>query len=59
MTRFYRTKIIGMALVISGLLAILPGCEKKGSAEEAGEKIDNVRENIGETIDAAIENAKE
>ena len=59
MTRFHRTKIASMALVISGLLVLLPGCEKKGEAEKAGEKIDNVVENIGENIDEAIENAKD
>jgi len=59
MTGFYRTKTISMALVISGLLVLLPGCEKKGSAEKAGEKIDNVMENIGEELDEAAENAGE
>jgi hypothetical protein len=53
MTRYYRTKVIGMALVISGLLVLLPGCEKKGSAEKAGEKIDNVVENFGKKIEEA------
>ena len=48
MIGFYRIKAIGTALVISGLLVLLPGCEKKGDAEKAGEKIDE-----------AIEDAKE
>jgi hypothetical protein len=51
MTGFYRIKNISMALVISGLLVLLPGCEKKGSAEKVGEKIDNVVENIGEKLE--------
>jgi hypothetical protein len=59
MTRFYKTKTISMALVISGLLVLLPGCEKKGSAEKVGEKIDNVVENIGEELDEAAKNASE
>jgi hypothetical protein len=59
MTRFYRTKTISMALVISGLLVLLPGCEKKGSAEKVGEKIYNVVENIGEELDEAAKNAGE
>jgi hypothetical protein len=59
MTRFYRTKTISMALVISGLLVLLPGCEKKGSAEKVGEKIGNVVENIGEELDEAAKNASE
>ena len=53
MTGFYRIKTISMALVISGLLVLLPGCEKKGSAEKVGEKIDNVVENIGEKLEEA------
>ena len=59
MTRFYRTKTISMVLAISGLLVLLPGCEKKGSAEKVGEKIDNVVENIGEELDEAAKNASE
>ena len=59
MAGFYRTKTISMALVISGLLVILPGCEKKGSAEKVGAKIDNVVENIGEELDEAAKNASE
>ena len=59
MTRLYRTKTISMALVISGLLVLLPGCEQKGSAEKAGEKIDNVVENIGEELDEAAKSASE
>ena len=42
-----------MVLVISGLLFLLPGCEKKGSAEKVGEKIDNVVENFGEKLEEA------
>ena len=57
MARFYRTKTIGITLVISGLLVLLPGCEEKGSAEKAGRKIDNVVENIGEELDEAAKNA--
>jgi hypothetical protein len=53
MTRYYRTKTISTALVISGLLVLLPGCEKKGSAEKIGEKIDNVVEDIGEKFEEA------
>ncbi len=59
MIGFYRIKAIGTALVISGLLVLLPGCEKKGDAEKAGEKIDNVVENIGEELDEAAKNAGE
>ena len=59
MTRFYRVKTISMALVISGLLVLLPGCEKKGSAEKVGKKIDNVMENISEELDEAAKNAEE
>ena len=42
-----------MALVISGLLVLFPGCEKKGSEEKVGEKIDNVVENLGEKFEDA------
>jgi len=59
MTGSYRIKTISLVLVISGLLVLLPGCEKKGSAEKVGEKIDNVVENIGEELDEASKNAAE
>ena len=59
MAEFYKTKTISVALVISSLLVLLPGCEEKGSAEKVGKKIDNVVENIGEELDEAAKNAAE
>ncbi len=53
MIGFYRIKAIGTALVISGLLVLLPGCEKKGDAEKAGEKIDNAIESVKEKVEEA------
>ena len=52
MIGFYRIKAIGTALVISGLLVLLPGCEK-GDAEKAGEKIDNAIESVKEKAEEA------
>ena len=51
MNRLYKIKAITAALIISCLLVLLPGCEKKGEAEQAGEKIDNALENIGEKLE--------
>ena len=53
MIGFYSIKAIGTALVISGLLVLLPGCEKKGDAEKAGEKIDNAIESVKEKVEEA------
>ena len=47
---FNRFKIIGTALIVSGLLVLLPSCEKNSHAEEVGVEIDNVSENIDERI---------
>ena len=53
MTMLSRVKTIGIALVISSVFVLIPGCEKKGSAEKAGEKIDNVMESISEKVEEA------
>ena len=53
MTKFLAAKTTGMMLVMSSLLVLLPGCEKKGSAEKVGEKIDNAVENFGEKLEEA------
>lgn len=41
------------ALVASALFVALPGCEKQGPAEQAGESIDNATEKAGDQIEKA------
>lgn len=48
-----RIQIISAALVLSALLVVLPGCEKQGPAEQAGESIDNAVEKAGDQIEKA------
>ncbi|WP_037376192.1 hypothetical protein [Sedimenticola selenatireducens] len=48
-----RLQIISAALVLSALLVALPGCEKQGPAEQAGESIDNAVEKAGDQIEKA------
>lgn len=66
MSIFYIIKEIKMktrymtmfGLLLVGALA-LTACEKKGTAEEMGEKIDNAAEKAGDKIEDATEKAKE
>ena len=53
MIRFYKS--ISSILAISALFFILAGCEKQGSAEKAGEKLDNAVTEAGEKIEEAGE----
>ncbi len=48
-------KSLGAVLAMSALLVALSGCEQKGPAEQAGEKIDNATEQAGEKIEDAGE----
>ena len=50
MIEFNKIKIIGTTFIISSLLILLPGCEKKSPANEIDEEIDNVVKNIGESV---------
>ena len=48
------------ALTFLTLMVVgLAGCEKKGPAETAGEKIDNAAEKAGDKIDHAVNKAGE
>jgi predicted small lipoprotein YifL len=49
----------GAALAMTALLVALSGCEQKGPAEEAGEKIDEAVGQVGENMDNAAEQAGE
>lgn len=53
MIRF--NKSISSLLAVSALFFILSGCEKQGSAEKAGKKIDSVVKEAGEKIKEAGE----
>jgi hypothetical protein len=46
-------QIVSAALVVSALFVALPGCEKQGPAERAGESIDNAVEKTGDQIEKA------
>ena len=49
-------KIVGAGLVMSALLAVLPGCQKQeGPAEQAGKSIDNAVDNTGQQVEKAGE----
>ena len=50
MPGFSRTRIVGTALMISGLLVLLLGYEKNDPIVKIGVEIDNVVENIDERI---------
>jgi hypothetical protein len=52
-------QIIKTALLVSALLVILPGCEKQGPAEQAGESIDNAAERAGDQLEKAGEAIKD
>jgi hypothetical protein len=45
----------GAALLVSVLLVALPGCEKQGPLEEAGEAIDDTIEDAGDAIEDATD----
>ncbi len=46
-------QIVSAAMVVSALLVALPGCEKEGPAERAGESIDSAVEKTGDQIEKA------
>jgi hypothetical protein len=46
-------QIVSAALVVSALFVALPGCEKQGPAERAGESIDNAVNKTGDQIEKA------
>lgn len=46
-------QIVSAVLVASALLVALPGCEKQGPAERAGESIDNAATKAGDQIEKA------
>ena len=53
-------KDLCMNLVLAAVLvAGVAGCEKKGPAESAGEKIDNATTDVGNKIEDKCEEAKE
>ncbi|MFN2338817.1 MAG: hypothetical protein ABR544_07580 [Gammaproteobacteria bacterium] len=46
-------QIASAALVVGALFIALPGCERQGPAERAGENIDNAMEETGDKIEEA------
>jgi len=50
---------LGTVLAISALLVALSGCEQKGPAEKAGEKMDNAAEQAGEQMEKAGDAVKD
>lgn len=45
----------GAAILLGTLMVALPGCEKQGPLEKAGEKIDDKVEETGEAIEDATD----
>jgi hypothetical protein len=53
-------RTISAALVMSALLAALPGCQKQeGPAQQAGTEVDKAAEKVGETIEKAGESIQD
>lgn len=52
-------QIVSAALVVTALFVALPGCEKQGPAEKAGESIDNAAEKAGDQIEKAGDAVKD
>jgi hyperosmotically inducible protein len=57
---YKQNNLTGSVLVISCLVAMLglAGCEKEGSAEKVGKKIDYAKENVEQKIEQATEKAE-
>ena len=54
-----KTKAIFIGFAISILLISVSGCEKKGEAEKAGERIDEAIENTGDKMEELSKNIKD
>jgi hyperosmotically inducible protein len=48
--------VLGAALLV-GVAGFTSGCEKKGPAEKAGEKVDNATQDAGHQINKAADKA--
>jgi hypothetical protein len=46
---------IAAALFVSALLMALPGCERQGPMEEAGEEMDDAIEDAGDALEDATD----
>ena len=57
MTISYRLILLGLCACLT--LPALIGCEEKGPAERAGEKIDNAVKDVGEAMEEAGEKIQE
>lgn len=54
-----RISEIAMVIALSFALAGLAACEKKGPAEQAGEKIDDAAKAVGDKLEEAGEKVKD
>jgi hypothetical protein len=53
-------KTLGAAMVVSIMLATLPGCQKQeGPVERAGKEVDKVVEKAGQQVEKAGENIQD
>lgn len=53
-------KPVGAALIMSLMLAVLPGCQKQeGPAERAGKEVDKAVEKVGEKVEKAGESIQD
>jgi len=48
-------KIIAAVLLMSALMISLSACEDKGPMEEAGEKVDDTVEDVGDAVEDATD----
>lgn len=48
---------LSIAALATFIILGLSACEKKGPAEQAGEKIDNAAEKMGDKVEEATDNA--
>lgn len=49
------SKTIAAAVLVSALMIPLSACERQGPLEEAGEKIDDTVEDVGDAIEDATD----
>lgn len=54
----YATRWVYASLIALLVIVAVPGCEREGPAEEAGERVDRTLEEAGEAAEEAGEDAQ-
>lgn len=53
---WWRSLSLAVAVLgVAGLVAVGPGCENEGPAEEAGEAVDDAADDVGDAVDDTID----